>query len=550
MKSMQRRFGGLMKRTDDEQDVGTVLADFKAVDAMLDSLLRELKTWRNGWEDILKLQYDCADAFTYLYKPIEPTNDPEMQHQPAQTPQKFLQKCLALQKAYASTKADLAQEISMIDKKLMRPMEQAQQAIKPLKKTVKHRENAKLDYERYKSRADHAGRKETRSAKEEAALATHESNLAQAQIDYQTADEQVKQTFPPVTAAVRSLLPYMLTNQIMLQTTLVGQLYTVLDAYCKQQGFPSPAPGDAEIIAAWDREFTGFRKEVESGLNTIARGKAVNLAMTLPPEKDTSTVTGFGLRNRAMGLRKSSNQAPPKPATSSASVSTPSTPAIGWKDEKSSTPPTPQIGWNDNKQPDYEEEEEAAPPKPPRPGQGRIPSFNPDSKPRIPSYSNNNNIPSASPPPYEAKPTTSYPASPSPWADQVSSNGGGITPGRIQSPFMNGGGSNGTFSPNPQKAPHDYFSANRASSNSSMTSSIAAKKKPPPPVPTKRITSGLQASYVTALFDFEGQNAGDLAFAEGDRIRVVRKTESTDDWWEGELRGVQGSFPANYVRLG
>jgi hypothetical protein len=42
--------------------------------------------------------------------------------------------------------------------------------------------------------------------------------------------------------------------------------------------------------------------------------------------------------------------------------------------------------------------------------------------------------------------------------------------------------------------------------------------------------------------------AGDLTtFREGDRIRVVQKTNSTDDWWEGELRGQKGPFPANYV---
>lgn len=73
----------------------------------------------------------------------------------------------------------------------------------------------------------------------------------------------------------------------------------------------------------------------------------------------------------------------------------------------------------------------------------------------------------------------------------------------------------------------------------------AAKKKPPPP-PPKRIGSN-QGLFVTALYDFGGQSAGDLAFREGDRIRVLKKTDSTDDWWEGELRGVKGSFPANYV---
>lgn len=77
-----------------------------------------------------------------------------------------------------------------------------------------------------------------------------------------------------------------------------------------------------------------------------------------------------------------------------------------------------------------------------------------------------------------------------------------------------------------------------------MASIAASKKKPPPPPPQKR----LQEVWVVALYEFAGQGEGDLVFREGDRIRVVKKTESTDDWWEGELRGVKGSFPANYCR--
>ena len=93
----------------------------------------------------------------------------------------------------------------------------------------------------------------------------------------------------------------------------------------------------------------------------------------------------------------------------------------------------------------------------------------------------------------------------------------------------------------------DYFGRDRLPSNSSMASIAAAKKKPPPPPPSKRQPS-VQGFWVTALYDFAGQGQGDLAFKEGDRIRVVKKTNSTDDWWEGDLRGVQGSFPANYCQ--
>jgi len=93
----------------------------------------------------------------------------------------------------------------------------------------------------------------------------------------------------------------------------------------------------------------------------------------------------------------------------------------------------------------------------------------------------------------------------------------------------------------------DYFSRDRISSAGSELATAAAMKKKPPPPPPKRLPSA-QGIWVTALYDFQGQGQGDLIFREGDRIKVLKKTDSTDDWWEGELRGTQGAFPANYVK--
>lgn len=99
---------------------------------------------------------------------------------------------------------------------------------------------------------------------------------------------------------------------------------------------------------------------------------------------------------------------------------------------------------------------------------------------------------------------------------------------------------------------HDYFgrvpSANSVASTPGFSPNPAAgKKKPPPPPPPKKIGS-FQSEYVTAMYDFDSHTAGDLSFREGDRIRVVKKTESSQDWWEGEVHGVKGSFPANYCK--
>jgi amphiphysin len=94
---------------------------------------------------------------------------------------------------------------------------------------------------------------------------------------------------------------------------------------------------------------------------------------------------------------------------------------------------------------------------------------------------------------------------------------------------------------------HKPSSSNGSTLGSSLSpnTGIAAGKKKAPPPPPKRIGSNT-GMWVTALYSFKGQEGGDLSFEVGDRIKVVKKTESTDDWWEGELKGMRGKFPANY----
>ena len=41
---------------------------------------------------------------------------------------------------------------------------------------------------------------------------------------------------------------------------------------------------------------------------------------------------------------------------------------------------------------------------------------------------------------------------------------------------------------------------------------------------------------------------GDLSFKAGDRIEVIKRTPSAEDWWTGRLHGIEGVFPGNYVR--
>ncbi|KAH9855785.1 BAR-domain-containing protein [Lenzites betulinus] len=77
--------------------------------------------------------------------------------------------------------------------------------------------------------------------------------------------------------------------------------------------------------------------------------------------------------------------------------------------------------------------------------------------------------------------------------------------------------------------------------------SLAAKKAPPPPPPLKPKPKPA-VQYVVALYDFNAQADGDLDFKAGDRIEVVERTDSAEDWWTGRLNGQTGVFPGNYVQ--
>lgn len=233
-----------------------------------------------------------------------------------------------------------------------------------------------------------------------------------------------------------------------------------------------------EVISVWNADFKPIQHELETGIDCVAKGKAVRQPMNLEEQAHGGSVTGLNIRNGFAQRRASSQIVPQKQITSHSR-----SPSIG--------PPSPALS----------------------------------AKPKIGSTSSTSPSGMLSPRDSDLSAVTS----PSPGAHHTSQ----------------------AYSPAAPRT--DYFNHGRLPSTSSMSSvaaaaAAAAKKKPPPPPPVKRIPSH-QGTWVTALYDFAGQGRGDLTFKEGDRIRVTKKTGSMDDWWEGELKGVQGSFPANYCQV-
>ncbi|ETE67855.1 Intersectin-2, partial [Ophiophagus hannah] len=52
---------------------------------------------------------------------------------------------------------------------------------------------------------------------------------------------------------------------------------------------------------------------------------------------------------------------------------------------------------------------------------------------------------------------------------------------------------------------------------------------------------------VIAMYDYTANNEDELTFSKGHLINVMNKEDM--DWWQGEINGVYGLFPSNYVKM-
>ena len=70
---------------------------------------------------------------------------------------------------------------------------------------------------------------------------------------------------------------------------------------------------------------------------------------------------------------------------------------------------------------------------------------------------------------------------------------------------------------------------------------ISTTAAPPPYSPATKPGN----IFVTALYDFDPIESGDLQFRKNDRIEVLKMD---GDWWYGRVHGKVGNFPVNYIQ--
>ncbi|KAK7974231.1 hypothetical protein PG989_016079 [Apiospora arundinis] len=467
MQSVQRSFGKLLnKAPGDNAKVSVLLNDYEDIDKVLAKLNDHTKSWRDSWINLTNTQLGIVTEYEGLYDPIVGSDRTNVKAT-APTPELQLNRTFKLKEAYGELKVDLMEEIASIDERIIKPTTDARDCIAPLRKTIKKRENRRLDYEKAQDKAAKIQRKPGKGPKEEAALAKAEDEVARAAEEFQIADSHLRETLPPLVNATFSLIPPLLAAIVLINNRLLGLYYTALHGYCEEHNFPSPPPPMEDVIACWSADYSPVKREFES-ISCIAHGKASKLPMHITPEEQRHPE------------EPGPGPMPPRPnrIPSTTSLSSHGTPG----------------------------------PRPPNTNLGVPTEFTTASGYGI----SGNRSPGASP--NSLKPRSDY-------------FGGGSS---------NGGGSQG------RPGTASTIASNMSSISLSGGGAPIVKKKPPPP-PTE--TEAHQHDPTRgALYDFAGQGAGDLSFQEGDRIRVVKKTGTDQDWWVGELGGVKGSFPANYCK--
>lgn len=95
----------------------------------------------------------------------------------------------------------------------------------------------------------------------------------------------------------------------------------------------------------------------------------------------------------------------------------------------------------------------------------------------------------------------------------------------------------------------DSIGANRSRSSTFANDYSYSDKKPGrPTAPKPKFTprpsaASLEKGQAVALFTFDADQPGDLAFKKGEIITITKRTERAEDWWTGRIGDRTGIFP-------
>lgn len=104
------------------------------------------KAWRDSWTAILGTQHRLIDEFNGMFTPILGAEESYTGREPVSTPENTMRRTTRLRDGYEALKTDLLEEVNLVDARMIKPVMDAKDYVQPMKKTIKKREDRKVDF--------------------------------------------------------------------------------------------------------------------------------------------------------------------------------------------------------------------------------------------------------------------------------------------------------------------------------------------------------------------------------------------------------------------
>ncbi|KAF9189273.1 hypothetical protein BGZ51_009720 [Haplosporangium sp. Z 767] len=490
---------------------------FTACEKSTAALLLEVCKYRDNITALLNRQAEFGIILAEIYDPSLGMPSGEVTPRRVQTAPESVQAVDDFQAVMREIRDLLLPEVDKLEATVVRPLTEMQNLMKMIRKTIIKRDHKLVDYDRFRISLKKLQDKRERTLSDEKQIFKLESQLEVATADYEGLNGLLKEELPGYFWLRTQLMEPIFHSFYFLQLRIYNILLDRIDPLSRSGYYDLTM----DVIQGYEARKDDITPTLESV--EIITKRAITTSYTSKygrPSHDTSpngsapgTPRAYGASTASLG--EGSAYSPPAPPA-----------AKPW--QKAPTPKPWQQG---------AQSYPAAPSTAPKPWQAATKAAPPP--------------PSAASKPWQAA-GASTAATPRPWQSAVGSTQEPSPPPAYSTPHAAPAPAAASGSNGPNVHVHlSPFSTGIAGAVAATAASAAyqagktavAKKPPPPPVPKR-----LGVKMVVALYDYDAQQEGDLSFKKDDRIEIVERTGSTEDWWTGKLNGRQGVFPGNYVQ--
>ncbi|KAF9431759.1 hypothetical protein BGZ76_011735 [Entomortierella beljakovae] len=483
------------------------------------SLVTEVCKYRDSVTALLNHQAEFGIILAEVYDPSLGEPSGEVTPRRVQTAPESLQAVDDFQAVMREIRDILLPEVDKLEASVIAPLQEMQNLMKMIRKSIVKRDHKLVDYDRFRISLKKLQDKKDKTLSDEKQIFKLESQLQVATADYEGLNNLLKEELPGYFWLRTQLMEPIFHSFYYLQLRIANILLDRIDPLSRSGYYDLTM----DVVGGYEARKGDIAPTLESVEIITKRSVASPYAPTKygktgSPSGSSSTIFGDSRTHSppatpvAKPWQNSTAGAKPWQKATTSPAAPPTAPK-SWQSPAASSAIPPQVApksW------------QAAPPKPsqapaPKPWQASGAS---SSAPKP--------WQAASPPPAYSSPHTA--PAPAPAAIPAPSNQGGPNVHLHLSPFST--------------SIAGAVAATAATAAYQAGKTTMAKKPPPPPVP--RRLGG--AKMVVALYDYDAQQDGDLSFKKDDRIEIVERTNSSDDWWTGKLNGRQGVFPGNYVQ--